>query len=630
MRRSRQWLLILGAVLTLVLAMVIGNRSTSPVPKVLVLGFDGLDPQLLRRFVSEGHLPNFQRLSETGSLQELATTDPPQSPVAWSTFITGLEPNFHGIFDFVHRDPETMQPIPSLTLIEDGTARLLREGIPFWHYLEEAGVPCHLIKIPANFPPEEPTGHYLTDMGTPDLEGTYGTYSFYTNGPPPQVEVVRSGGRRVQVEKRNGSFQASFVGPNNDALPFRASVNAESTAALLEIADQRVLLKPGEWSAWLPLKFSNSRGIVRLYLQSLNPTFALYASPVNIDPENPVVPISEPSGFARKLALECGRFYTQGMPEETAGLLDGILSDAEFLQQNQLVVGERQLLFDNALRNFDEGFLFFYVSSTDIISHLYWNATDDKHPGYDPDRARLFGEEILKSYKLADRFLGQALSSVDSRTTLFALSDHGFAPFYRSVHLNRWLRDKKHQKGQGSLMADIDWSRTEAYAVGFNSLYLNLAGREAHGIVSQTKRRVLLESLTKELLKLKDPKTGKPVIATIEQVQAGPQDGVDLRAPDLLIGYHRGYRASWETAVGDAGSVLLEDNKKAWSGDHLMSPGEVPGVLLCNRKLSGPAHLRDLAPTFLDLYKVRPPNNWPGHSLVAPLSTSESRPLRRE
>ena len=568
--------------------------------------------------MNEGHLPNFRRLSEVGSLQSLGTTDPPQSPVAWSTFITGLEPNFHGIFDFVHRDPKTLRPIPSLTRVEDGASRLLREGIPFWHYLEKAGVPCKLIKIPANFPPEDRTGHYLTDMGTPDLEGTYGTYSFYTDATSVQKqEAVRSGGRRVQLEKREGGFSASFVGANNDALPFRVSVDAGSSAALLEIADQRLLLKPGEWSSWIPLEFPSSSGMVRLYLQSLTPTFALYASPVNIDPQNPAVPISEPQDFAQKLSRECGRFYTQGMPEETAGLMDGIFSDTEFLQQNQLVVDERQRLFDNALKHFDQGFLFFYVSSADIISHLYWNATDKNHPGYDPQRAKLFGNEILKSYQLADRFLGQALSSIDSQTTIFALSDHGFAPFYRAVHLNRWLRDQHLQDGEGALMADIDWSKTQAYAVGFNSLYLNLQNRESQGIVSTAKRQALLSNLSKKLLALKDPHTGKSVVASVEQVDPGPGQGIDLRSPDLLVGYRRGYRASWETALGDAGPVLFEDNKKAWSGDHLMAPGEVPGVLVCNRKLLGPATLKDLAPTFLELYQVPPPGIWNGRSLLS-------------
>ena len=82
--------------------------------RVIVLGIDGMDHRLLSQFIAEGRLPNFERLATTGSLSPLETTMPPLSPVAWSTFITGMDPGGHGIYDFLHRDPLTAEPVESI------------------------------------------------------------------------------------------------------------------------------------------------------------------------------------------------------------------------------------------------------------------------------------------------------------------------------------------------------------------------------------------------------------------------------------------------------------------------------------------------------------------------------------
>jgi predicted AlkP superfamily phosphohydrolase/phosphomutase len=615
---------LLAGIGLLLLAGLACRGIGAKAPKVLVLGFDGMDPLLLQQFMDEGLLPNFSKLAKGGTFKSLGTTNPPQSPVAWSTFITGLDPQEHGVFDFVHRDPKKLMPLPSLNSVENGESKLLREGVPFWRHLEEAGIPAKLVKIPANFPALEKSGTYLTDMGTPDLEGTYGTYSFYTDAPAPPKPPPRAGGRRVQVEVRDNVVRASLVGPQQESLAFRACIDKGAGAVLVEVAadastpfkaaKEKALLKPGEWSEWIPVLFPSAPGMVKVYLQSLEP-FALYVSPTNIDPGDPAVDISAPERYSNILCQECGRFYTQGMPEETAALLDGLFTDEEFLRQNQIVIDERKRLFASELAKFESGLFFFYVSSTDILSHLYWNTIDPEHPGYKKERADKYREVILGSYKLADEFLGQALQAAGDDTAVIALSDHGFAPFRKAVNLNLWLRANGYQKGTGESMAAIDWADTKAYGVGFNGLYLNLEGRESQGVVQPAARQNLLEELSAKLLKIRDPKTGQAVIAKV-QILPQPEDPV-LReqSPDMLVGYARGYRASWETALGDVGQSLITDNLQAWSGDHLISPDLVPGVLLANRPVNAASpHLRDLAPSLLSLYGLSPDPAWTGRS----------------
>ena len=174
--------------------------------KLIILGIDGMDPQLLKQLMHEGKMPNFSRLASQGSFRLLTTSIPPQSPVAWSNLITGMNAGGHGIFDFIHRDPKTLEPYFSASRVEGpkhgihlgnwviplggGSAEQLRKGKAFWEILDQHGVPNSVFRIPANFPPVPANGQTLSGMGTPDLRGTYGTFSFYTDDPAAETGAV--------------------------------------------------------------------------------------------------------------------------------------------------------------------------------------------------------------------------------------------------------------------------------------------------------------------------------------------------------------------------------------------------------------------------------------------------------
>ena len=136
--------------------------------KVIILGIDGMDVHLSRVYMRQGLLPNFTRLAHIGGFQSVASSIPPQSPVAWSNFSVGASPAVHGIYDFIHRDPETMMPYLSSAKVSGsgrtlnvgdwkiplvgGGAEPLRHGKPFWEYLAEYDIPTTIFKMPANFP----------------------------------------------------------------------------------------------------------------------------------------------------------------------------------------------------------------------------------------------------------------------------------------------------------------------------------------------------------------------------------------------------------------------------------------------------------------------------------------------
>jgi predicted AlkP superfamily phosphohydrolase/phosphomutase len=623
--------------------------------KLIILGIDGLDPDLLTKFIADGKMPNFAKLAERGSFRRLTTSIPPQSPVAWSNLITGMNAGGHGIFDFIHRDPKTFQLYFSTSRVEgpkhsfhigswviplgSGSAEQLRHGKAFWEILDEQHVPNYVYRIPANFPPIAAKGKTLSGMGTPDLRGTYGTFTFYTDDPTAAVGAVE-GGEVVQVEVKNNRVETNLIGPDNAfrknsppaTEPFKVDVDPLESVARIDLEGQQFILKEGEWSGWLPVAFhlmpviGEVKGICRFYLKQTHPRFQLYVSPINIDPENPALPISTPSSYSSDLAKQIGEFHTQGIAEDTKALTAGVLDDKEYLEQARTVLAEHRRAFDVEFPKFHDGLFFFYFSSLDLNAHMMWRLTDPQHPAYDVALAAQYGTALEDFYEQIDQVLGEVMPNIDDNTTLLVLSDHGFAPYRRSFNLNTWLLNngyitRKKDAGADSAepFSDVDWSRTQAYGLGLNGLYLNLHGREREGIVDLRQADVLLREIRQKLLEVRDPKDGSQVITRIDLASEAYQGPYARSGPDALVGYNRGYRAGWKTILGAFPAEVLEDNTNAWSGDHCMDFTKVPGVLLSNRKIEAqtPA-LTDIAPTILSEFGISKTKDMMGQSVFQP------------
>ena len=623
--------------------------------KLIVLGIDGMDPQLLKRFIQEGKMPNFAQLMGQGSFRELTTSIPPQSPVAWSNLITGMNAGGHGIFDFIHRDPKTMELYFSASRVEppkhsihlgswviplgSGNADQLRKGKAFWQILDEHGVPNSVFRIPSNFPPVPAKGETLSGMGTPDLRGTYGTFSFYTDDPTAAAGAVE-GGQVIPVQVENSHVTAKLIGPDNTfrrgsppaTEQFKVAVDPVEAVARIAVQQHEFVLKEGEWSSWTPVEFqlvpffASVKGMCRFYLKQAHPRFQLYVSPMNIDPADPALPISTPSTYSRMLTDEAGEFHTQGIAEDTKALSDGVLDDKEYLEQARTVLAEHRRIFDSEFPKFREGVFFFYFSSLDLNSHMMWRLMDPKHPGYDAALAAQNGSAIAEFYQRMDQVLGEVLPKLDEHTTLLVLSDHGFAPYYRSFNLNTWLLNNGYIKmkpdaepDSGEPLAGVDWTQTRAYGLGLNGLYINLLGRERYGAVQPgIEADALIKEIKEKLLRVIDPKSGQRVITRVDvatDVYRGPYS---RSGPDLLVGYNRGFRAGWKTILGGFPPDVLEDNTNAWSGDHCMDYTLVPGVLLSNRKIAaGNPALTDIAATILGEFGIAKSGPMMGRSVFA-------------
>lgn len=618
--------------------------------RVVILGFDGLDPHLITAWMKQGFLPNLERLARRGGWALLGTSTPPQSPVAWANFITGMDPSGHGIFDFLHRDPSNYGPGFSITSthpaahtlrlgkwvlpLSKAQIALRRKGPAFWKVLERHGVPSAILHIPSNFPPEETSARTLSGLGTPDIQGSYGHFSFYTTQPPKDLSRV-TGGTIYPVKVENGVVTARLEGPPNSfrrsggpaAIRFRVYVDESNPVAQVEIEGRRLILKQGEWSDWVELTFrlaplAKVSGICRFYLKSARP-FELYVSPVNINPADPAMPVTTPADYGRELQRHLGFFYTQGMAEDTKALSSGVLSDDEFLDQARFIFQEQKAIFEYELSRLREGVVFGYFSGTDLVVHMFWRATDPQHPLWTPDLARRHGSVIRETYMERDRLLGKTMAVVGDEALVMVVSDHGFAPYRRSFDLNAWLMENGYlsadPQAKGPLFERADWSRSQAYAIGFNGLYVNEAEREGEGIVSPGPRKErLLDELCARLAEARDPKTGARAIHAVRRTsQCYDSRFEPENAPDAIVGFERGYRMSWEAALGEATEGSITDNDGKWSGDHCMDPDVIPGVVFASRPIRAEAPaLLDIAPTVLTEYGVSPPRNMIGKPIL--------------
>jgi predicted AlkP superfamily phosphohydrolase/phosphomutase len=628
----------------LALSLIAGCHQTGATGKrVIVLGFDGMDYGLTRELMAQGRMPNFSKLAASGSFSALGTSIPPQSPVAWSSFITGTNAGRHGIFDFIHRDPQTMLPYLSTTKTEpaghtltigswqfplsSAHVTLLRDGQPFWDVLEQHGIRTTIIRMPANFPPSGSATHELSGMGTPDLLGTYGTFSYFSSAPGALATGALTGGRVIPVNVVDDVVRGELVGPDN---PFRTParsvrtsftvyLDARAPAAKIVVGGEERVLTVGEWSDWVPIAFplmplESLHGICRFYLKQTRPTFELYVTPLNLDPAAPAMPISTPASYAADLARATGRFYTQGMPEDTKGLSDHVLTRDEFLHQTAMAGDEIARQYWPVLNQFKDGLLFYYFGNLDQVSHMMWRARDPGHPAYDPVKDGPYSRVIEDLYVAFDKVVGDTLQRITPDTTLIVMSDHGFASWRRSFNLNSWLRDNGYLvlldptlQNDPGLFQNVDWSRTRAYGLGLNGLYINVRGREKWGVVSEQDRGPLVDDIRRRLLATIDPKTGHAAVTKAYAREEIYEDAGHFSiAPDIIVGYAGGTRVSNESALGGLTASVIVDNMSEWSGDHCMDPDAVPGILLTNRALGQPAASLDkLAGAILAQFGVR-------------------------
>jgi predicted AlkP superfamily phosphohydrolase/phosphomutase len=636
--------------------ITVGNPYKAATAKrVVILGLDGMDPGLATRYMREGRLPNFLKLAERGVFRPLDTSVPSMSPVAWSTFATGVDASRHCIYDFLTRDPCTYAPVLSSTdigkakkvlnigryLIPLGKPRikLLQKSQHFWKLLGEKHIFSIVQRVPITFPPVPfKNGLLLSGMCVPDLRGSQGTFSFFsTDTEGGEAKFI--GGEQTVLRRKGNVIRSRLVGPDNSmlksggrmTLPFTLTIAEDNCSALLEIEGAEAFtLELGQYSDWIELCFNAGlgikvRGIAKFYLISAYPHVNLYATPIHIDPEHPAMPIAHPEVYAIYLAKKQGKFATLGLAEDTWSLNNRVIDERVFFEQAMFIYEERERMFLDAVQQSKRGLVATVFDTTDRVQHMFYRYLDPTHPANAGKDTHEWKDAIAQVYERADALLGKVWQLMDDPDTVFmVISDHGFTNFRRGVNINTWLRDNGYlflkdedQRTSGEYFDGVDWARTRAFALGLTGIFINRRGREKAGIVAEgAEYRQLVQELSEKLGQLIDPATGEACVRRVVVSQQFFEGPYRFDAPDLLVGWEGGYRHSWECAVGQVTEEVFSDNTRSWSGDHCVDPSIVPGVFFCNRAITEEnPRLMDVPASVLQLFGLEIPGYMQGQML---------------
>jgi predicted AlkP superfamily phosphohydrolase/phosphomutase len=636
--------------------LTVGNPyRDAQAKRVVILGLDGMDPGLTTKFIREGRLPNFAKLAEHGVFRTLDTSNPSISPVAWSTFATGVDASQHGIYDFLTRDPCSYAPMLSSTqivaakrvlnigryVVPIGKARmrLLQKSQHFWKLLGEKNIFSIIQRVPITFPPVPfKNGLLLSGMCVPDLRGSQGTFSFFSTDNEGG-EARFTGGEQTVLRRSGDVIRSRIVGPDNTllasggrmTLPFTLTI--EGGGARLEIEGCEPLrLETGVYSDWVELTFRPGlgvkvKGIAKFHLISTAPHVNLYMTPIHIDPENPAMPISHPEVYAIYLARKQGKFATLGLAEDTWALNNRVVDERVFFEQAMCFHEERERMFLDAVKQTRKGLVTTVFDTTDRVQHMFYRYLDPDHPANAGKDTTEWRDAIARVYERMDALLGKVWHLVEDPDTAFlVISDHGFTNFRRCVNVNSWLRDNgylflkdEHATTSGEYLDGVDWTRTKAFALGLTGIFINRKGREKSGIVEEGREyRQLVQELAAKLGQLVDPATGERCVRRVAVSQHFFRGPYRFDAPDLLMGWEGGYRHSWECAVGQVTEDVFSDNTRSWSGDHCVDPSIVPGVLFANRAIAcDDPRLLDVPASVLRLFGQPVPGYMGGQMIFA-------------
>lgn len=629
------------------------TEAVKPHGRLIMLGFDGVDPDWLDRYIKEGKLPALAKLTQSSAGKTylpLRSTNPPQSPVAWASFATGTEPGDHGIFDFIGRSLPKAGPVyvvprvatTSFEVQEVGppVAKNLRTGEPFWQALGNHGVRVVALNVPYSFPPDPmKEGRMLSGLGVPDLRETNSTFTYVgTDVTDDQAKKPPGGGVMVPLKMDAGVGKFEVEGPSvpggdgkRMTLNAELTVSTKDSTAALKIGAASVKLESQVMSDWFELEFEHEgqkiSGIGRAMLLEAGAQTRLFITPLSMHPRAQYSPFTYPRAFGAQLADEVGLFKTVGWDHDTSALNAEVVDDGVFLSDMNEIETQRRKMLMARLDKPDWDLLIWVSTATDRVAHMFYRLIDPEHPRYDAALAAKYGTAIEDEYKRMDATVAEVLKKLGPDDTLLILSDHGFHGYRRGLHVNQWLRQQGllALKGDATgspreFLFDVDWSKTKAYALGTGQVYLNRVGRERDGTVGDADAAAVIEQIKSGLLALRDKERGEAQV--VAQVYIGREvfaGGRAADAPDLQIAFAEHYRTSWETILGGVPAELFADNTKKWSGDHAASDvADTDGILISNRPLSVEhAAIVDLAPTALAFFAQKPEPHHAGKALLS-------------
>ncbi len=633
--------------------------SQTETSRVIILGFDGVEPSIVDAMIASGELPHLAQLSKQGTYARLGSSNPPQSPTAWSSFTTCKTPGSHGVYDFLRRDPKTYSPdvgfgatkqpelAPDGSLTRPASFQSYRKGESFWATADRQGLRCKVLTVPFAYPADDLTDScMLCGLGVPDIRGTQSTFFWMSDAfTPEEMNEEVAGGIRLPLAFRDDVAVVELPGVRDprvknptawDAfarVPLTVSVDRKARTVTLSVQGQNLSVAEGNETPWIEWSFSVTpqytvRAISRAHVLEAGNAVRLYMTCLMFHPRAPMIRMSTPPAYAGELADRHGLYKTIGWASDTHALRVGALDEDSFIADAAATMEWRRKI---TLDEMDRGAFRLLISvwaEPDRIAHMFWRFRDSKHPLYTEDGAKKYGRAVENFYARMDAIVGDVMSRLAPGDLLMILSDHGFHSFRMGFNVNTWLVRQGYLAVEGSsdaatahnkkeFLQGYDWSRTQAYSIGLGSIFLNQQGRERNGIVPPDQANAVISEIRDKLLAVTDPATGEKIFNAVYTRDA--YKGTELAdAPDIELGYAEGYQSTKDAAKGAAPPELFEPNTSKWSGEHAASDVTIShGIFFANRSIAvqNPS-LIDLGVTALRYLGALVPADFEGRNLL--------------
>jgi predicted AlkP superfamily phosphohydrolase/phosphomutase len=636
-----------------------GAMMTTASRRFLLIGMDGMNLLLLRRFEAEGYLPNFSRLMSRGSTNRLLPALPAWTPNNWATMVTGTTPGSHRLGGWTVRQKTDPWDAERLHAWD---SRAISDTETIWDVADQAGLRTLVQFFPSAVWPSRLKHGYVVAPGyhdapysiampmtyyaTSHADAKFGTEQvgvvaqerttdLAEEGPPPGTSVVRlamaDGWNNAPRNALSAVLPILLKTGEADQVHLLAVQNRKQHRydhigiyAKPDMATKMVDLNLGTWSPFWQGPLGKDRVEVAMRFRVLG-----------ADPDDGTLYICRteayatrgiawPEGLDRRLVDACGPFYswpsviaTLGQPE-----LETFVDDMRYQGEWQVKVARHIRDHGGWDLHFSHWHLF------DDINHPTINDADPDGPNYDPERGAWMLECQRRTYQVGDSVLGQFLELADRDTTVCVISDHGMAPAHRWADVPTLLRDK----GLLVYQADgqtIDWARSVAYiqADRGSEVYVNLKGREPMGIVPPDDYEKVQEAIIDTLLDWRDPGISKRPVALALKLQDAQIIGFwGAENGDVVMTFNRGY--GWGPPVG-GGSVGA--GREALHGSQIPTSETPFATNMACCVLSGPGirvgyerdwqrwglmRMVDVAPTIAHILGLRPPRQSTGAVLT--------------
>lgn len=624
--------------------------------RVIILGFDGVEPSIVEKMLAGGELPHLDALRQKGAYKHLDTANPPQSPTAWSSFTTCKYPGNHGIYDFLRRTPANYLPgvgfgtAYQATLEADGSVATpahfesLRKGDSFWVEADRQGARCKILVVPFAYPADDLSqGCMLCGLGVPDLRGTTSMYYAFSEEFTRQASV--SGGIEFPLQFQGDKAVVTIPGARNPQVPRSGDPGAyvkvpiEFTAdranhtVAIKLPTETVSIKEGDWTKWIEWTFEVTpkftvHAISRFQLLEAGSHVRLYMTCLQFHPKDPYMRMSTPPRYAGELADRYGLYKTIGWTYDTNALRQDALTEDTFLDDTRRTMAWRERLMLDELDRGNFDLLIAAWTATDRVAHLFWRFRDPKHPLYTEEGAKKYGRAVEDTYIKMDEIVGNVMGKLEENDLLMVLSDHGFHSFRTGLNVNTWLIRNGYLAVKGQTdpatahngqdyLRGYDWTKSKAYSLGLGSIFLNLKGREGQGTVDPADARALIQEIRQKLLAVTDPATGDKVFSAI-YTRDEFKGIAEADAPDIQLGYAEGYQSTKATVNGSAPQDVFEPNTDKWSGEHASSDVALTsGVFFSNRSIGDrDPRIVDLGVTALKYIGAQIPQDFEGRNLL--------------